>query len=228
MLQTQTTARARSMRRPTTTCADSKRRNPFRKYGTEKEQTVRTPKVVEDETLRQLMDRFRSFRSSYHTASNLEEHYQEAVEAIRGIEYTAEDVEKFSVALDDFPDDRCIYENLGYFLSALVNEGSDRDYTIHTRHWAKLPDILGYKNTKNLTIEGDVGDFLGYLMQEGKILLKGTARDLIGSNMIGGEIHIEGDIISFISDKIEGGRIYHKGRLIVENGTILDPKYSCS
>lgn len=95
-------------------------------------------------------------------------------------------------------------------------------------------DYIGYKNRKNIRVNGDVGYHVGWSMESGSIIIDGDTGDETGIDMVGGsitingnagnavghwmkdgEIHLEGDYKS-ISDGIKGGKIYHKGKLIRE------------
>lgn len=58
----------------------------------------------------------------------------------------------------------------------------DSDYTICTEGLVRLINI-GFKNYKNLTIEGDVYYGVGESMVGGLVLLRGNCVDLVGSDI---------------------------------------------
>lgn len=243
MLQTNVDARVR--RTASTTHADSKHRgdNPFRRYKKEDAKAVRVPEVKENAAIAQLRDAWDTFGYD-HIHSDPENVYQIALAAIEKIQYTKRDVEMFSIVLVQFQEESNFDIKAGLFLSALINNCSSDEFVIHTTHLDESLSYLGFQNTKNITIEGDVGRFLGCLMQggeilvngnagynaaaymrKGKIIVKGNCDMGLGSSIMGGRIDIYGRIGS-LGMKMRGGNIYHRGTLIVENGQILDPTIS--
>jgi hypothetical protein len=163
----------------------------FGRYKDESEKAARKADVKEDRVLRQLKTAWRSLRKREFINH---EYYNELLTLVKDLRYSAADVEKFSLALAEFQDEGQFSKKAGLFLSALINNGNDTDYIIHTGHLKPIL-WLGYKNSKNITVEGNAGDF-------------------VGPRMEGGEIHINGEIGSF--GDIKHGKIYHKGKLIVD------------
>ena len=49
-----------------------------------------------------------------------------------------------------------------------------------------------------ITVDGNVGDYLGQAMTGGEIHLKGKARDFVGANMRGGKIFIKGHVGDYL------------------------------
>lgn len=126
-----------------------------------------------------------------------EETYWAAVEAVReeafdpGPDVVNRYCEQYPVASWD-----------GFFLSALINESSHDAFT--------LPDMdgvsyLGYRNEKDVTVEGDVENAAGIRMQEGTFTVLGDAGESVGTRMDGGviELHGEGDIAVEDDSRIE-------------------------
>jgi len=231
---TEAAVERRIVRVPPTVAFGSK----FGKYTPEEEKDVRKVDVKEDEVLRQLKAAWRNYkRNKIHYEQKIYFQtygYEDALRAVKGISYSAADVERFSLALVEFQDEEDFSEKAGFFLSALINNGKDTDYVIHTRHLTKEIDCLGFENTKNITVEGDVGCRIGYFMgggaitvngdttnwtgscmRGGMILVSGDACNWVGDEMKGGKIYIKGDYLNLGRD-IEGGKIYHKGVLIVD------------
>lgn len=219
---TQTQPRARRAR--TVRTAINRR---FRGYKPEKERAVRTPKVKEDTTLRTLKDAWRNFE--WYKGTRYDTLYKFACDAIEGIGYSAKDVEKFSLALAEFQDETWFGTRAGMLLSALVNKGKGDGYTIHTNHLAVEIWWLGYENTRNITVEGRLGRFIGlsmdggsitingnveaYIgisMKKGTMIVNGHAGNNIGYEMKGGEIHLNGTYQK-LANNIRGGKVFHKG-----------------
>lgn len=160
--------------------------------------------------------------------------YEAICELIKGVEYTAADVQEFSKSLAEFSKEKHFCDKAGIFLSALVNMGSDTDYVIDVRDFpiTKEPCILGYKNDKNLTVYGQVGSNFGALMKGGTARLMGSVIGQVGTNMTGGTLTVEGNARSSVgpgmgkdatievNGEIGGvyqpirGKIYHKGELV--------------
>jgi formylmethanofuran dehydrogenase subunit C len=115
-----------------------------------------------------------------------------------------------------------------------MNSSKEDKFVIHTAHIAQPIHLIGHRNTKNIIVNGNACNSVGYGMRGGSIIVKGDAGSLIGSRMedgtiavngnagvfigarmSGGEIHIEGGHGS-IADNIIHGKIFHKGKLIVD------------
>jgi formylmethanofuran dehydrogenase subunit C len=197
----------------------------FGRFKDEDEKAVRAPHVVEDETLKQLKEAWN--KAHLEVLENEGRCYSSCLFAIKGIQYTAKDVEKFSIALAEFQDMEIFYVKAGYFLSALINNCPDSDFVIHTKHLDEKINCLGLFNTKNITIAGDAGDCLGFWMTGGKITVEGNAGEGAGKEMKNGEIVIDGDADYYLGYGMHGGKITvegntgnHAGKLM-ENGEII-------
>ncbi|NYZ74497.1 hypothetical protein H0O00_05110 [Candidatus Micrarchaeota archaeon] len=203
--------------------------NRFNRYKPETEKAVRKVEVVEDETLRQLKKAWGTFK--YDNTDP--DFYNKAANVVKKLDYSASDVENFSLALAEFQDEGGFQSKAGVFLSALTNNGKDSDYVIHTAHLEVPVNLIGCFNTKNIVVNGDVGKAVGSGMKNGtitvngnagsaagigmlggSITVEGNAADAFGWYMQGGEIHIQGEIGKIAND-IDHGKIYHKGKLIV-------------
>ncbi|NYZ74372.1 hypothetical protein H0O00_04475 [Candidatus Micrarchaeota archaeon] len=205
--------------------------NRFGRYKPEEEKAVRKVEVKEDETLRKMKNKYRKLcefndRIYEELESNGimdvdEAVYRKAVDMTKRTHYSSRDVERFSVALKEFEDednprsDIELQNNAGIFLSALINNGNDSDYVIHTAHLTVPLDFIGYQNTKNVTVNGDAGRWAGDSMQGGTVTVNGNAGAALGREMKGGEIHINGEMV-MVADFMRHGKIFHKGKLIVD------------
>lgn len=224
MLQTQPNPRPR--RRPSTTHADRR----FRRYRTEKEQAVRMPEVVENETLTQLKDAWRRFNYDPGIEKTIQHNYPKAVKAIADLEYTAEDVRNFSIVLAEFQGEKNFFLKAGLFLSALINNCQDNEFIVYTYHLKTQLNAIGFLNEKNITVKGDTGvgtgsdmkggsimiegdtdSMLGFCMGSGTIVVKGNAGYIVGDAMKGGTIIIEGNAGISIGREMKGGEIHVNG-----------------
>ena len=228
--------------------------NTFGRYKPEPQQEVRQPVVKPNKALAKLIESWKKFDFNciaYDVRERAEEPYIKALELIRNLRYSAHEVEQFSIALVQFQKEREFSEKAGIFLSALINNGSETNYVIHTRHLDKKLSCLGVFNKKNLVIEGDVYygvgkmmlggsitvngnvDFrAGFLMFGGKLVINGNTGTETGYGMTSGEIHVNGEL-----DRYKGnpdsymptnGRLYHKGQLIIDGPKITDIREAVS
>jgi len=179
----------------------------FGKYRPEEEKEVRKVDVKKDEVLRQLKDAWRR----YGPRSWGVYIHEDALEAVRKISYTAADVEKFTIALAEFQNERDLSVKAGVFLSALINNGKEIDFVIHTGHLTEGINYLGYENTKNILVNGNIGDYVGEQMKGGTIVVNGTAGKYVGDGMKGGAILVNGNTDTAVGCVIRGGTITVNG-----------------
>lgn len=197
-------------------------RKKFGKYKDEEQKAVRKADVKEDKIFLQLVKAWGEYGHGCHR--DVETLFMELQNAIKDISCSAQDIERFTLALVGFTNDYGFDDKAGFFLTALINKGKDRDYVIHTEHLVyyvprenikRTVNFLGCCETKKITVKGDIGAGLGYKMTGGTIIVEGNGGYDIGMLMEGGEIHINGEYKS-ISETMKHGKIYHKGKLIVE------------
>jgi formylmethanofuran dehydrogenase subunit C len=193
------------MSRPVAATAVSKR---FGRFKDEEEKAVRAPAVVRDEMLERFIDVWKRNGDEGDLWA-----FHAGIERYVGSQsgYTSADVEKFSIALAEFQDDSDFSTKAGIFLSELINNGNDSDYVIHTRHLVEKIEFLGYANTKNIVVRGDVGRSAAYLMKEGRLVVEGNAGDLLGGDLEGGEILVTGNAGDSAGKNMHGGRLAIKG-----------------
>jgi hypothetical protein len=127
-----------------------------------------------------------------------EEKYQEAVGLAKDTEYDEKALQEFLASdwhkkFEEVNDDTRVwprYEVDGIFVSAFVNQ-LDQEKIV-------LPDLentscVGYRNRKELVIEGNTDAYLGKKMEEGSITVEGTTHSA-GVDSKAGEIFVEDDI----------------------------------
>ncbi|NYZ73920.1 hypothetical protein H0O00_02145 [Candidatus Micrarchaeota archaeon] len=182
--------------------------NRFSRYKPEEEKAVRKVEVVEDETLKRLKAAFGELEFN-HSSDETEEYYVRAHDTARQLRYSSKDIELFSITLAGLLDENELELRAGLFLSALINNGKDGSYVIHTN--GILIDDLGYKNTKHITVEGDVGECIGWRMERGSITVNGNVGTFCGGMMDSGVITVNGDTGGWVGSDMEGGTITVKG-----------------
>ncbi len=101
----------------------------------------------------------------------------------------------------------------GHYISYCINKIPDEDIELEMK---KAYSYLGENNNKNLTIKGDVADWVGR-KNKGKILVKGNAENWAGAYMDGKELIIEGNT-GYLS-----GAYMKKGELIIKKNCGDEP-----
>lgn len=201
----------------------------FGKYKKEEEKAVRKPEVKEDRILKQLKRAWKNFKfpekkcfdegffgeDGHQIAEYLftELLYSKAESCIKKVKYSPLDVEKFSLALWDFQQEPNFASKAGIFLSAMINNGQDTEYIIHTNHLSKMLDLIGFRNSKNIIVNGNVGRRAGCLMRDGSFIVKGNAGNVLGDGMVGGRIVINGDAEAIVGDNLVDGEIVVEGNI---------------
>src|SRR5271157_1032585 len=77
------------------------------------------------------------------------------LDGVKDLDYSAKDVEIFSVMLSEFQDREFFLTSAGLFLSALVNNCKEDGVTIHTTHLVRPIYYIGWMNTKNMIVDGN-------------------------------------------------------------------------
>jgi hypothetical protein len=208
----------------------------FGGFAKETGQDVRQPDVKKDTKLEAIIQAWKACKFDWSSPITIDEHYEIWAGLTKRINLSSCDIERFCIALAQFQEEKDFRNKAGFFLSGLANHCQDHDVIIRTSHLFKRVNFLGYKNSRNITVEGDVGDGIGILMHDGMLVVNGDALQAAGDGLIGGklvingfaghgvgvrmrngEIHLESDYenLQFIP---EGGKIFHKGQLIWPTG----------
>ena len=174
----------------------------------------------------------RALETYYNNAPRI---YIEIQQNTCNLRCTPVDVSLFAIAsLPKFEKITGFDQIAGLFLSAIINSRKENDFTIDLSGIETPIDYVGYKNTKNvvvnsdvgssagcsmekgtLTIFGNAGSWLGDELKGGAILLHGNAEE-VGSEMTGGEITVNGNIQS--TGTIYGGRVVVNGLITAFSG----------
>jgi formylmethanofuran dehydrogenase subunit C len=191
----------------------------FKGFQPEEEKASRKAEVQESEAVRQMKVAWKAWR--YSDISSYQD-YRAILPIINNLQYTAKDVEGFSIALVEFQDEDNFSVKAGLFLSAVINSGNDSNYEIHTQHLKMPPDVLGYNNEKNIVVNGDVGYMVGGEMRGGSITVNGDAGSSVGEWMNGGNIVVNGNGGHSIGEQMRGGCITIKGNVGSEVGSGME------
>jgi len=185
--------------------------DPFSHYKPEDEKHIKKFKVEEDETLQQLKDTFKRVRYGSVDTSSYKEEYDRALSLVYKLKYNSSDITKVLFALPEVRGRKYFNFNAGLFLSALINNCKDEKFVLITEHLSMAIDCIGYMNTKQITIQGNVGNYLGRSMENGLITTYGNAGDSIGFEMNGGSIIIHGNAEDEAGSCMKEGTITIKG-----------------
>ncbi len=139
------------------------------------------------------------------------ETYDKYSKALRGIPYEPKHVECFSIMLADFQDIENFPYRAGQFLSALINKGKAREFTIRTSHLDQKLYNLGLLNSKRVTVDGPGGEWCGYGMKRGSLIIRGDVGDYCGREMTGGVLCVEGRTNARFGNALWGGTIIIMG-----------------
>ena len=210
-------------------------RRKFGGYKPAEPEIIRTADVKEDHVTAQLREAWA--KVEFDPSKNSDAAYKAAAELAKGMSYSVKDVERFSLVMGKFQGEEYFSQKAGFFLSALINMGRNRQYLIHS-HGITV-HYLGFVNTKKIKVDGNIGEMVGWgmkrgwivvdgdagsdvgrSMQGGRITVKGDAGSEIGLMQTGGEIHLQGDYKSIGFDRQGSARIFHKGKLIAEGDWI--------
>ena len=135
--------------------------------------------------------------------------YKSCLELAQKLDYNKFDLQEMVLHLS--PHDFVSQLHLGVYVSALVNNIMEEDTAIDL----KLPtsiDCLGtFLEQGYLTLEGNVGMFLGHTMKGGSIDVIGNVGDYLGYCMAGGNILVKGNVGNWAGAYKEEGQIIIHG-----------------
>lgn len=150
--------------------------------------------------------------------------YTTAVDMLKGIEFAVEDVEDMCMKLDGSAGPLAsLGAPSGLFIAAMCNQAEERDITLNLRSMTRRWPFLGYRlpRGRRLFLEGDVGDFVGALLEGGEVTVTGNAGNYAGIGMKDGRLHIGYSSGKHTGEGMRGGVLQIKGR-ITELGKVKD------
>jgi len=128
-------------------------------------------------------------------------------------EIQSKEITEFSLLLVEYENKKYFEDFTGYYLSALINESKDKDFKIITNYLSKTIHYIGYENTKNIDVNGNVGGVVGEEMEGGKITVNGNARWGVGEGMKNGEITVNGNAREGVGEVMKNGEITVNGNV---------------
>jgi len=220
----------------------------FGKLDPEKKVEIIKPKVIRNETLDLIIEKYKEGLENYglYLKGKLKikipsDEYScyYITKSSAPSKTSSDNITEFSLLLGEYENKKYFKDFIGCYLSALINSSDNKDFKIFTNYLLKTIDHIGYENAKNIDVNGNAGNWVGGYMKDGKITVTGNAGDWIGEEMKDGKITINGNAGGGVGDRmkngkihlngdykglskyISGGNIYHKDKLIVGNGRKL-------
>ena len=155
---------------------------------------------------------------------NYDDSYLEGVKISESIDYTFKDVEELSKRIKVRTEgDRW----LGLYISALINKGITKEYTLTLALNSELNGIGSYLEKGTIIVEGNANHYKGLGMKGGKIIVEGNTNGCTGEGMRGGSIIVKGNANDNTGYFMEGGKIIVEGKVNkytgwnVEGGQII-------
>ncbi len=173
--------------------------------------------VVKNSVLERLLKKYERWFKKTQDISYIENDYRYARRALKTVEYTADDVKKFSILLKNY-ETREWFNWSGLFISALINNLEETNVELMLNQLNESINFIGYKNEKNLTIIGDTKHWTGNFMKKGKIIVKGNTKDSTGEGMKGGMILVEGNVGDDLGHEMYCGKIIVNGNAEIHTG----------
>ncbi len=199
--------------------------NPFQAFRTytspQREIPLDRILAQRDQTLQQLLQSYQAFVEEESQQlvwvveqGALSRAYTTAVDMLKGIEFAVEDVEDMCIELDGTAAPLAsLGAPSGLFIAAMRNQSEERDITLNLRSMARRWPFLGYRLSRGrrLFLEGDIGDFVGALLEGGEVFVTGNAGNYAGIGMKDGRLHIGYSSGKHTGEGMRGGVIEIKG-----------------
>ena len=152
--------------------------------------------------------------------------YANAEKNIKGLKFGPEDIEDFCYELDR--SERIPYMitgPAGIYVSALCNHCEENEIVLKLDDISTQINLLGYRLPagKKLSIEGNVGDFVGIGMEGGELTVEGGGKNYTGAGMRSGRLILTKNVGHHTGEWMMGGEILVGGR-IRGLGNVMDGK----
>jgi len=127
------------------------------------------------------------------------------------LEIQSKEITEFSLLLEEHENKTYFEDFTGCYLSALINGSRDKDFKIITNYLSKNIDDIGYKNRKNIDVNGNVEWGVGFEMERGEITINGNVEWGVGFDMEGGKITVNGNAGERVGWEMKDGEITVNG-----------------
>jgi hypothetical protein len=155
--------------------------------------------------------------------------YSTAVEALRGIDFSVEDLEDMCLELDTNDGVTTpMGAPSGLFIAAMCNQVPAHEIALNLHIFRHRWPFLGYRlpRGRRLYLDGDAGDFVGALLDGGEVVVTGNAGNYTGIGMRTGTVQIGYSTGKYTGEGMRGGTLRVGGRIAasgrVKQGTIYE------
>ncbi len=213
----------------------------FNGFRPEEEKTVRPPaQLIPNPRLGALFEAWEKI-GTFCMLGNFDDGYSTIRRDIKHLRCSSGDIEAFSLRMTALQHQERFRTKAGLFLSALINNCTEKEITVHTSDLSRGIYLLGFRNSRNVTVDGDVGEyagdsmlggsmliqgkadlFLGHGMSGGRMIVRQDSNGKVGSSMRGGEIIAHGSVQTDIGDDMIGGRIHVIGDVLGRAGSLME------
>src|SRR5215471_6264604 len=142
--------------------------------------------------------------------------YSIAIEALRGVDFTVEDLEDMCLELDTNDGVTTpMGAPSGLFIAAMCNHVPTDDIALSLRVFRRRWPFLGYRlpRGRRLYLDGDAGDFVGALLEGGEVVVTGNAGNYAGIGMRTGTLQIGYSTGKYTGEGMRGGTLRVGGRI---------------
>ena len=119
------------------------------------------------------------------------------------------DIQAFHEKVDD-------YRQMCWWLSAMMQECLEKKIFFHSMR--PIGGLCAFLKDKEVTIEGETGCSVGYMLDGAKINIMGDSNSDLGEKMESGEITVEGNASSHTGANMRGGKIEIMGNSDIRTG----------
>ncbi len=159
----------------------------------------------------ELTNAFKSFKlSSEASPPGIEASYAIALSLVSRIRHNPDDLDRFCEVLSALQEQKDFSTRAGLFLSAAVNAGSEERYSLRISHLHARIDFLAWRCKKQLSVEGDVGDFFAANADGAHVKLNGSAGDCLAYKARA-EISVTKDVGDYAAQYFRTGDLHIMG-----------------
>jgi hypothetical protein len=142
--------------------------------------------------------------------------YTTAVEALRGVAFSVEDIEDVCLELDAGDGVATpLGAPSGLFIAALCNQVQANEISLNLHAFTHRWPFLGYRlaRGRRLHLDGNAGDFVGALLEGGDVIVTGNVGNYAGVGMKSGLVHVRHSTGKYTGEGMRGGVLRVDGHI---------------
>lgn len=142
--------------------------------------------------------------------------YTTAVEALRGVVFSVEDIEDMCLELDAGDGVATpLGAPSGLFIAALCNQVQANEISLNLHAFTHRWPFLGYRlaRGRRLHLDGNAGDFVGALLEGGEVIVTGNVGNYAGVGMKSGLVHVRHSTGKYTGEGMRGGVLRVDGHI---------------